>query len=344
MNHVKQGLGTEVPSIMRAHRLIRKPGILIGNHNGLLAPGARRRLGEQLRLAALVHGDEPKDRLVNGVPDRQQAMVLQQRGLAPTDTGRDVAPFLGRQDDPVEGLVDGVVVVESASVLRDGFEGPAQGAKGAPVDGVAVAGGVDVRARLVDGRVDHEGGRVEQAVGSAVDDAPFLVDADQVRGGHQAEGVPERVHPKGVGLDGVAVGDVACDALVEAVLGEDAEGGGQAAFPVGSLLVWVIELGWSMGYCSLCQQLDTVWALTVILGKTLTGETWASPLWRLRRRCRARGARRRRDAGPPPRWCSYCCLREEPSCCTCLPVCGCTEKVDEVSLGDDVCRSNYRRV
>lgn len=93
--------------------------------------------------------------------------------------------------------------MERARVLRDGVELAAQGAEAAAVDAVAVRGGVDVRPRLVDGRVNHEGGGVEQAHGAAVDDAAFLVDADQVGRFDEGEGDAEGVYPEGVWLDRV---------------------------------------------------------------------------------------------------------------------------------------------
>ena len=53
-----------------------------------------------------------------------------------------------------------------------------------------------------------------------------MVDENQVGFGDEAEGAAEGVHPEAVGLHGVAEGDVAGNAFVEAVLAEDSEGGG----------------------------------------------------------------------------------------------------------------------
>lgn len=74
--------------------------------------------------------------------------------------------------------------------------------------------------------MDHVGCGVEQAVLAAADDFSGVVDEDQVGFGDEAEGSAERVHPEAVGLHGVAEGDVAGNAFVEAVLAEDSEGGG----------------------------------------------------------------------------------------------------------------------
>jgi hypothetical protein len=100
---------------------------------------------------------------------------------------------------------------------------------------------------FVDRRVDHVGGGVEQAVLAAADDFAGVVDEDEVGFGHEAEGAAEGVHPEAVRLDRVAERDVAGDAFVEAVFAEDAEGGGQAAFEVFALFVFVGE-GWGAGW------------------------------------------------------------------------------------------------
>ena len=106
----------------------------------------------------------------------------------------------------------------------------------------------DIRPRLVDRRVDHVRRRVQQPILPAVDHVAGVVDEDQVGLGHQAESAPEGVHPEAVGLHGVAEGDVAGDALVEAVFAEDAEGGSEAAFEVVSFGMFVVE-GWGAGIC-----------------------------------------------------------------------------------------------
>lgn len=108
--------------------------------------------------------------------------------------------------------------MKRTSVLRDRVQRPPERAEAPPVHGVAVGGGDDVRAGVVDGAVDHEGGGVEQPAVAAVDDLALVVDADQVRGVDERERDAERVHPERVRLDRVAQRDVASDAFVEAVL------------------------------------------------------------------------------------------------------------------------------
>lgn len=153
-------------------------------------------------------------------------MILQQRRLLPPQTSRNILPLLLRQHNPIETLIQHMVVVESARILRQALQLPAQSAERSPVDAVAVRRAHDVRPRLVDRRVDHVGGGVEQAVLAAADHFARVVDENQVGFGDEAEGAAEGVHPEAVGLYGVAERDVAGDALVEAVFAEDAEGGG----------------------------------------------------------------------------------------------------------------------
>ena len=55
------------------------------------------RLGEQLRLAGALHRDEPPGRLVDGVPDGEQAVVRQDGGLAAAEGVGDALALL---EDP----------------------------------------------------------------------------------------------------------------------------------------------------------------------------------------------------------------------------------------------------
>lgn len=153
-------------------------------------------------------------------------MILQQRRLLPPQTSRNILPLLLRQHNPIETLIQHMIVVESARILRQTLQPPPQSAESPAVDTVAVRRAHDVRPRFVDRRVDHVRGGVEQAVLAAADDFSGVVDEDQVGFGDEAEGSAERVHPEAVGLHGVAEGDVAGYTFVEAVLAEDSEGGG----------------------------------------------------------------------------------------------------------------------
>ena len=104
-----------------------------------------------------------------------------------------------------------------------------------------------IRPRLMNRRVNHVRRRVEQSVLAAVDDSAGVVDEDEVGFGYEAESPAEGVHPEAVWLDGVAEGDVAGDAFVEAVFAENAEGGGEAAFEVVAFGVFVCEGWWAGG-------------------------------------------------------------------------------------------------
>lgn len=95
----------------------------------------------------------------------------------------------------------------------------------------------------MDRRVDHVRRGIEQPAGAARDDLPVVVDLDEIGRLDLGEGDAEGVDPEGGRVDGVAQGDVARDAFVEAILAEDAECGGQSALQVLALLVFVLEDG-----------------------------------------------------------------------------------------------------
>ena len=88
----------------------------------------------------------------------------------------------------------------------------------------------DVRAVVVHARVDRERGAVH--LGFAVHDVALRVDQDQIRSADVSEVEPERIDPEALGLFGVARGDVARDAFIEAVAREQAERRGELLFAV----------------------------------------------------------------------------------------------------------------
>lgn len=97
-------------------------------------------------------------------------MILQQRRLLPPQTSRNILPLLLRQHNPIETLIQHMIVVESARILRQTLQLPPQSAERPAVNTVAVRRAHDIWARFVDRRVDHVGGGVEQAVLAASDD------------------------------------------------------------------------------------------------------------------------------------------------------------------------------
>ena len=100
-----------------------------------------------------------------------------------------------------------------------------------------MGGGHHVGAGRVDLGVDGERGRVDRPV--ALDHLAVVVDQDQVGDPDVAEVHAEGVDPEVVESLGVAGGDVAGHALVEAELREQAEGGGQPLLAVEALLLGV---------------------------------------------------------------------------------------------------------
>lgn len=153
MNHIKKRLSTEVPSVGSSHRLVSESGIIIGYDDRLLAPRPSGSLGQQLRLATLVHAHKPKDRLIDGIPYGQESVVLQQCSLLVSNTASNVASLLGSEHNPVEGLVDGVVIVKGTGILCDCIQLAAERAEGSSIYGMRMARCIHIRAGLVNGGV-----------------------------------------------------------------------------------------------------------------------------------------------------------------------------------------------
>jgi hypothetical protein len=76
MNNIKQRLRTKIPRQRRPNHLIRKRRVGIINFHCLPSPPRRRRIGQQLRIAAFFQTHKPEDRLLDRLADRQEAVVL----------------------------------------------------------------------------------------------------------------------------------------------------------------------------------------------------------------------------------------------------------------------------
>src|SRR5580693_2945981 len=81
-----------------------------------------RRGREELRLARPLHRDEPPRRLLDGVPDGQQAVVAEDGRLVAAEGVGDPLALLEVEDDPGVVVEHRVVLVEGADVLGDGLE------------------------------------------------------------------------------------------------------------------------------------------------------------------------------------------------------------------------------
>lgn len=110
MNHIKQRLRTEPPRLGRPHRLISKRRVGIIDLDRRPAAARSRRISQQLRVAALLEADEPEHRLFDGATHREQAVILEEGGLAGAQRGGNVFAFFGGEDDAVELFVEDVVL------------------------------------------------------------------------------------------------------------------------------------------------------------------------------------------------------------------------------------------
>src|SRR2546429_8212199 len=108
---VVQRLKAEVPGDVRADLRGRELRYL-----GLDQHGIPRRRREQLRLAGPLHRDEPPRRLVDGVADREQAVVAQDDGLAATEGVRQALALLEAEDAAREAVDQALALGEAAPV------------------------------------------------------------------------------------------------------------------------------------------------------------------------------------------------------------------------------------
>lgn len=153
-------------------------GLLITDEDLLVTGTGTGGVSQQLGMAGLVEADEPEGGGVDGLGDGEQAVVLQDDGLAVAEGLRDALPFLAVQHDAAEVVVDRVRLPEPQRVLRHHVQLPPEHAERLPVHRVRVARRVHVRSCLVDLRVDRKCRRVDRLVSDH--HFPFFVHQDQV--------------------------------------------------------------------------------------------------------------------------------------------------------------------
>ena len=123
-----------------------------------------RSLGEQLGLGGVLHRDIAGDSALDAAADRQQAVVLQDRGALVPERKGDALAFGRIEDDARIDLEQDVLLVEEAGVLGDRVEQAAERRPRLAVQRVRVRCRDDVGPGLVDLGVDRESGLVDRAV------------------------------------------------------------------------------------------------------------------------------------------------------------------------------------
>lgn len=225
-------------------------GLLITYDLFLQVPVRTSRLHLQLDGATPLHQAEDEPGLVHRVPDTQQAVAHQDSALVMlAQRLRNPLPLFASKHNPAIGRVDGVAVVQAAHILRDHVQRLGKDAPRPPGRRVRVAHGVDVRAAVVDGRVDVVAGLVARdGAGARVrppaDDAAGRdLHGDHVAGGEGAVVARQRVHPHDLGELRVAHRDVTGLAFGVAHARPVAEHGGHVDEGVPALG----RVGWESG-------------------------------------------------------------------------------------------------
>ncbi|GAA3049400.1 hypothetical protein GCM10020000_32420 [Streptomyces olivoverticillatus] len=174
-------------------------------------------------------------------PHGQQPVIAQDHRLVRPEGGRDAPPLLLVHDDARVVVEERVVLVEGTDVLRDRLQQLPERGQSPPVGGVAVGGGHDVGAGLVDLRVDREGGLVD--VVAAFGDLALVVDQDQIGDGDVLERHPEGIDPEVIRELRVTRGDVPRDAFLEAEPPEEPQSGREPLLTVPPLVRNGVVLG-----------------------------------------------------------------------------------------------------
>jgi hypothetical protein len=105
-------------------------------------------------------------------------MILQQRRLLPPKTSRNILPLFLRQHNPIETLIQHMIIMESTRILRQRVQLPAKRTPSPSIDTMAVRSTHHIRSSFVNGGMDHVRSGVEKAVLAAIDYFAAVVDED----------------------------------------------------------------------------------------------------------------------------------------------------------------------
>ncbi len=141
---VPERLKLEPANQGQAYLRVRELGGFVGNLARLAG-----RFGEQLRLAGAVHGDEPPGGFVDGLPNRQKAMIAEDGGFFVAQRFGDAVAFIRAIDDAGVIVKHDVIFVERAGILRERIEQPSERGPRFAIERMGMRGGDDIGARFV---------------------------------------------------------------------------------------------------------------------------------------------------------------------------------------------------
>ena len=181
-----------------------------------------------LSVATAIHGDEPPSGFVDGLADREEAVILQDSRFAIAESGGNAIGFVDLRYETSIGAEQGMVFIESTSVLGDGIEEAAERGPRFPIHRMSMGRANHVGTSRVHAGVDGEGRAIDQMV--ARDDVTAFVNKDQIGDADLAKVHAEGIDPEMVEQLRISGGDVARDSLIESIMSKKAESGGQTLF------------------------------------------------------------------------------------------------------------------
>src|SRR5712692_3126001 len=225
---LEEGLELEPAGEVRAHEGVGVPGSGVGNFVRLSGG-----FGEQLRLAGAVHSDKPPGRFVHGVADGEQAVIAEDGGFLRAEGAGDAVAFGGLFDNPRIIVEHDMILIKSASILRERVKQAAEGRPRFAVRRMRVRGSDHFGTRGVYARVNGEGGEIDFR--AAFDDSASVIHKNKVGNANLAEVHAKGIHPEMIEPLGIACGDVAGDAFIKAEAREETKSGGEALFAMAAL-------------------------------------------------------------------------------------------------------------
>lgn len=179
------------------------PSFLLSNEGLLVATSLGRCIYQKLSMTSLVQGQEEEGSGVNGLAHSEQSMILQNYGFATSKVLCYPLAFLAVYHNASELRVDGMVFVESKTILGYHVKLPAKHREGFAIDAVCVTSCVHVGPCFVDCRVNSECGRVDWLI--SFYNKTLLIHKNQIRDLYLREVHGERIQPEMIGQNRVSV-------------------------------------------------------------------------------------------------------------------------------------------
>jgi len=186
-------------------------------------------------LGGVVHRNEPPGGGLDGRPDGEQSVVLQNDRLLAAERLGKTHAFLLPQHDAGERIEQGMILIECAGILCERIKEPPERSPGLAIGRMGVGRRQNVGPSGMNRGMDDEAGLIDGSI--ADQNIAVVIDELKIRHFDQTEVLRQRIDPESIRMLGIANGDMAGEPLIETVAGEQPKGRSQTLLSMQPLLL-----------------------------------------------------------------------------------------------------------